>query len=221
MAKTVFITGGNRGIGLTIKDLFLAKGFKVLAPTRAELNLSERPSVEKFLATCDERVDILINNAAENPIKKIAEIDLKTWDYILQTNITSPFMLVQHFAPKMAERKFGRIINISSVYSAQARPGRCMYSCTKSALDALTRTTAVEFSAQGVLVNSVCPGFIDTELTRKNNSEAVIQELLKRVPVGKLGKTSDVANFVYFLASEENGFITGQSLHLDGAFSIA
>lgn len=221
MAKTVLITGGNRGIGLTIKERFLAEGYRVLSPTRAELNLSERASVHAFLATCAEQIDVLINNAAENPIKKIPDIDMATWDYILQTNITAPFQLLQHFAPRMAERRFGRIINISSVYSAQAREGRCMYSCTKAALDALTRTAAIEYSGKGVLINSICPGFIDTELTRKNNSEAVIQELLKRVPVGKLGGTGDIAEFVLFLASEKNGFISGQSLHIDGAFSVA
>ena len=171
MQRTVFITGAKRGIGQQIKGYLLEKGFKVISPDRSELDLSSRSSLETYLSGCNEKIDILINNAGENTLRKIEEIDYETWDRMMQINVTSPMRLTQFFAPKMAAQNFGRIVNISSVYSPKSRTSRCIYSCTKSALDALTRSSAVEFSKNNVLVNSICPGFVETELTRKNNTE--------------------------------------------------
>jgi len=222
MIRTALITGCSRGIGLKIKDLFLAMDYQVIAPNRSELDLADRESVQKFLQGFrQKRIDVLVNNAGENPIKLLPDIDLATWDRIQQINLTSPMMLIQALAPKMAEQNYGRIVNISSIYSGRARAGRGIYSSSKAGLDAITRTAAVEYSAKGVLINSVCPGFIDTELTRKNNSPEQIQKLLERVPFGNLGNTNDVAELVWFLASDKNQFVTGQSWNIDGAFSIA
>lgn len=219
--KTVLITGASRGIGLRIKNRFSSSDWTVLSPSRRELDLSDRDSVTKYLDSLKSPIDILINNAGENPIHLFSEIDLKVWDQVQQVNLTSPFMLIQRFAPAMAARNFGRIVNISSIYSSQARTGRAAYCASKAALDALTRAAAIEYSAHGVLVNSVCPGFIDTDLTRKNNSMPQIEKLLERVPVGHLGESDSVAELVYFLVSEKNTFISGQCIQIDGGFSIS
>lgn len=219
--RTVLITGGARGIGAKIKEAFEGGAYTVIAPSRAELDLADRDSVRTFLEKFGNDIDILINNAGENVIRPIPEIDLSAWDRLLQINLTSPLMLIQHFAPRMAKNNFGRILNISSAYSRKARPGRGMYSCSKAALDALTRTTAVEFAATGVLVNSLCPGFVDTELTRKNNSEEMIRQLVARIPAGRMAQATEIAETALFLASERNTYITGQTIDVDGAFSIA
>jgi 3-oxoacyl-[acyl-carrier protein] reductase len=176
--------------------------------------------LEKFLSAFSEPIDVLVNNAGENPISNLADLELSTWDRVLQTNLTSPLMLVRHFAPLMARQGFGRIVNISSAYSSKARIGRSMYSASKAALDSLTRSAAVEFAGQGILVNSVCPGFIDTELTRKNNNPETIQKLLSRVPAGRLGTQDEIAEVVAWLGSPQNSYTSGQCIHVDGAFSI-
>lgn len=193
----------------------------MISPTREQLDLSNRASVEAYLSQTDQEIEILINNAGENTIRALGEIDLATWDRIIQTNLTSPLMLIQHFLKGMKTKGFGRIVNISSSYSQKARAGRAMYSCTKAALDSLTRSTSVEFSQFGILTNSICPGFVDTELTRKNNGPQQIAALEQRIPLGRLAQPSEIAEAVKFLVSDSNTYLTGQTIYVDGSFTIS
>ena len=121
----------------------------------------------------------------------------------------------------MQKNKWGRIVNISSAYSFLAREGRSAYSSSKAGLDALTRSLAVEYSSDNILVNSVAPGFVDTELTRKNNSKSEIEKICSSIPMRRLASSDEIAKIVFFLSSEENTYITGQTIVADGGFSIA
>ena len=139
---------------------------------------------------------------------------------MLMINLTAPFLLIRHFAPRMAERGWGRIVNISSCYSLVSKPGRAGYSASKAGLNGLTRTAALEFSAAGVLVNAVCPGFIETDMTRKNNTPEQIAAICEALPIKRMGNSEEVAAYVYFLGSEQNTYISGQTAVIDGAFLV-
>jgi len=218
--QTAFVTGGSRGIGAAICRAYEAAGFNVVAPKRSELDLSSTESVVKFLATRkDWDIDVLVNNAGENKINPIESISLEDWQRTQTTNLTSAVLLIQAFSRHMAANRWGRIVNISSVYSARARAGRVAYSASKAGLDAVTRTAATELGAAGILVTSVCPGFVDTELTRKNNSPEKIAELCDRTALKRMATPDEIAQVVLFLGSAANTYITGQSLTVDGGFN--
>lgn len=216
---TCLITGGARGIGAAIKSQLMNEGYQIIAPTRTELDLADYKSVDLFLQSCDYQVDILINNAGENKINNIENIIFEDWLRTQQVNLNSAFLLIQKLAPLMAQRGFGRIVNISSVYSLRSRIGRAAYTSTKAAINALTQSAAVEYSEKNVLVNAISPGFIETDLTYKNNTPEQIQSLLSRVPMGRMAKAEEIANVVSFLISTKNTYMTGQNLIVDGGFS--
>ena len=120
----------------------------------------------------------------------------------------------------MQKNRYGRIIAISSSYSTITRAGRSSYSVSKAALEAIIRSVALENAQNNILANSIVPGFIETPLTLKNNDKVQIEKILERIPTGHMGKPSDVAKLVWFLMSEQNTYITGQSIRVDGGFSI-
>ncbi len=215
----ILVTGGTRGIGLAIADRYRSEGHLVVAPTRSEMELADETSIAAFLAEHGTLpYDVLINNAGENVPQALGEIAPAAFDRIAAVNIRGPFLLTQAFGVAMARRGFGRIVNISSVYSKVSRSKRSMYTTTKAALDGLTIASAVELGPNGVLVNAVCPGFVDTDLTRQNNSPADIERLLTAVPIGRLATPAEIANLVYFLGSRQNTYVTGQSIAIDGGF---
>ena len=212
------VTGGSRGIGAAIAEVLTDASWQVLAPTRSELDLSDSDSIEEFLAD-SPKVFGLVLNAGINEPAEIADIDDATWQRTLDTNTASAFRLVRALAPQMAETGGGRIVAVSSAYAGRARMGRAAYGASKAALEALVRSTAVEFASSGVLANAIAPGFVDTELTRANNDATAISALLERVPVGRLAKPAEVASAVSFLLSPSNTYITGQTIAVDGGWS--
>lgn len=215
--KTVLVTGGTRGIGKAIAEQFRGAGFEVLSPTRSELELADTPSVERYAKELPE-VDVLINNAGENKPLPLEEIALEDLQRILSVNVTAAFVLSRHAAVRMAQRGWGRVVNISSVYSFVSRERRSMYSTTKAALNGMTRALAVELGPRNVLVNSICPGFVDTDLTRQNNTQAELDALCEKVPLRRLASVDEIARLALFLGSEANTYITGQSIAIDGGF---
>lgn len=219
MGRRALVTGASRGIGAAISRAFLESGWEVISPTRSELDLTRQDSVERFVEGSNSSVDALIINAAENYPQKIADLGYDDLSRTMQVNFGSSFQLVQKISEQMKVRKFGRIVGISSAYSTRAREGRVAYSASKAALEALIRTVAVEGAADGILANCVAPGFVNTELTKANNSPDQIRLLLGRVPLGKLIEPEEVARLVYFLASDENLSITGQTISIDGGFN--
>jgi len=154
--KTVFLTGASRGIGAAIREKLVTEGYKVISPSREELDLASRDSVELYLRKhSDLLVDVLINNAGMNVPENISTISWDTWSRTLQANLASAVRLIQFLAPGMSSRGYGRILNTSSILGIVTKEGRAAYSMTKAALNALTRSAALEFGAGGVLVNSV------------------------------------------------------------------
>ena len=217
----VLITGGSRGIGKSVTEEFNSKNYEVVAPARDNLDLSKTDSIANFFSLpANKDFDILINNAGINIPQKLSEIDNNTLKKIIQINLETPFLLTKYIINHMKQNKWGRILNISSAYSFLAREGRSAYSSSKAGLDALTRSLAVEYSGDNILVNSVAPGFVDTELTRKNNSESEIENICKNIPIKRLASSSEIAKIVFFLASKENTYITGQTIVVDGGLSI-
>jgi NAD(P)-dependent dehydrogenase (short-subunit alcohol dehydrogenase family) len=221
VARRVFVTGASRGIGEAVARRFRDDGHEVIAPPRGELDLGAFESVKGYLSrNSGLAVDVLVNNAGINEVHPIATLPLEIWIRTLETNLTSAFLLTQAFAPGMARSGWGRIVNVSSCYALVGCPGRAAYSSSKAGLLALTRATALEFGARGVLVNAVCPGFVATELTFKNNTAEQIERLRLQVPLQRLAKAEEIAEVVLFLGSHKNAYIHGQSIVADGGFII-
>lgn len=217
---TVLITGGARGLGKALVSAFRDAGSTVLAPTRQELDLADADAVRRWVAGHQPlQVDVLINNAGINRPQPLESMNPNDWDAILQVNLSSAALLMQAVFPHMAQQGWGRIVNISSLYSLVTRAGRAPYAVSKAGLNALTRTAAVEWAAQGILVNAVAPGFVDTEMTRTINSPEGIQRLESQIPLGRLAQPDEIARLVCWLAGPLNTYLTGQVLAQDGGFT--
>lgn len=218
--RTALVTGGGRGIGAAIVARLRADGVQVLAPQRCELDLADAGSIEAFLsAHGGMAVDVLVNNAGINILRSIPEIDPATWGSMVQVNLTSALRLTQAFAPGMAARGWGRILNLASILAVVTRERRAAYSMTKAALAALTRTAAVEFGPGGVLVNALAPGYVDTELTRRNNPPEVLAALEASIPLRRMAGAEELAEVAAFLVSPRNSYMSGQTVVVDGGFT--
>ena len=219
MKRTVLITGGARGIGAAIAEQFRHHGHEVLTPSRQEMDLAQPESVEAFLAREKERpIDILINNAGINLLSPLDQIEPQNWQAMLQLNLTSALRLTQAFLPGMKSRQWGRVLVTSSIFSLVTREKRAAYSITKAALNALVRSVTVEYGPHGILANALCPGYVETALTRQNNSPADLEAICATIPLRRLAQPEEIARTAYFLASDENTYLTGQDIVVDGGF---
>ena len=217
--RTALVTGASRGIGAAIAERMRQEGARVLAPTRAEMDLSSDASVDAYLSRLAGPVDILVNNAGINILGDISEVRDRDLTEMLQNNLVSPLRLARGIAAGMAERRYGRIINISSIWGVVSRARRLSYTVSKAGLDGLTRALAIELAPHGILVNSVSPGYVDTELTRKNNTPQELDAIRKSVPLGRLIEPEEIAEVVAFLCSSRNRCITGQTILVDGGYT--
>lgn len=216
--KTVFITGASRGIGLEIKEYFMTKGANVIAPARSELDLSDSASVDEYLNSAKPAFDIFIHCAGINTLSGIEDVTDEIMLEAFNVNLLSAVKIIKYNAAGMKEKQFGRIVFISSLYSAVSRENRIAYSTTKTALLGLTRTLALELAPYNILVNCVAPGYVMTDMTRKNLSEEEIRKIESNIPTGRFQETTEIADAVGFLCSDLNKSITGQSLYVDGGF---
>src|SRR3954471_3047272 len=163
------------------------------------------------------RIDILINNAALPLTTRFEQISAEEWRHALEVNLTAPFLLTQAVLPAMKRQQYGRIVNISSTAGRMVSTlGGAHYTTSKTGLLGLTRAAAKELGKYGVTVNAVCPGMIDTELTRESASPEVLDRLAHGYPVPRLGTALEVADLICFAASESAGYITGASLDING-----
>lgn len=218
--KKVLITGGARGIGKAIVNKFEMSGYTVYAPSRAELNLADANSIQSFIEQHQsEYFDVIINNAGCNDIHEITDITDEEIENMMQVNLIAPIKLLRGFVGAMKEHRYGRIVNIGSIWAVVSKAGRCVYSATKNGIHGVTNTLAIELAPYNILVNTVCPGFTLTELTRKNNTPEQIAEISKDIPLGRMAEPEEMAEVVFFLASEANTYLTGQKITVDGGFT--
>jgi NAD(P)-dependent dehydrogenase (short-subunit alcohol dehydrogenase family) len=163
------------------------------------------------------RLDILVNNAALARSTRFEQLEAEEWRLALETNMTAPFLLIRAALPAMKARQYGRIINISSSAGRTVSTlGGAHYTASKAGLLGLTRAAAKELGRFGITVNAICPGMIDTELTRENASPDLLQRLAASYPVPRLGTPLEVSDLICFVASEAAGYITGASLDING-----
>ena len=217
--KTALITGTSRGIGSSIKEILQNDEIKILSPSRNELDLSSSESINKFLSEISEDIDIIVNNAGILKVGKAEEFSVKDFQDILQVNVLAPFQIISGIVGGMKRKKFGRIVNISSIWGEKSKSGRSLYSTSKAALNALTRSFAVEFAEHNILVNSIAPGYIETDMMKQYNSEKELDVIKNSIPMKRFGKKTEISELVKFLCSEKNSYITGQILTIDGGFA--
>lgn len=232
MTRKALVTGGTRGIGFAIAQLLLETGCEVLV-TGTKPNgkgpagtsyfccdFSDRSSLQNFAKDLAKlSFDILVNNAGINKVGLLSDYPFEDFENTQQVNVTAPFLLCQAVIPGMGQRKFGRIVNIASIFSIVGKAGRSAYATSKFGLLGLSRTLSLEVAKDNVLVNCVAPGLIDTEMSHKNLGERGIAAMIKKIPLGRMAKPEEIARVVRFLVSEENTYITGQTIIVDGGYT--
>lgn len=217
--KTVFITGGSRGIGKTIKETYRKLGASVIAPTRQEMDLSDEHSVEEYLqANSDISIDIFVFCAGINPVAPIEEIDIDDMEETFRVNLFSSIRIIKHYISDMKKKKAGKIVFITSLYSQVTREGRLPYTGSKHAVFGAVKTLALELAPYGICVNAVAPGYVMTDMTRQNLSASDINEICEKIPTRRFQTEEEIADAVLFLSGDSNKSITGQTIFVDGGF---
>lgn len=224
------VTGGTRGIGAAVANCFKAAGARVFITGKSATGSASEDFFPADFSKLEDvktlansvrnlKVDILVNNAGINRVAPFVETDLGDLQEILQVNLVSPFLLCQAVLPFMKQKGWGRIVNISSVFGKVSKEQRASYSASKFGIDGMTVALAAEVARYGVLANSVSPGFIDTELTRKILGEKGISKMLENVPIARLGQVDEIAELVLWLCSRKNSYVSGQNYTIDGGFT--
>lgn len=242
--KVAIVTGASRGLGrqiaLTLADanyrvvvnynsshkcaeetleLIKSKGGEAIAYQGSVANPDDMKSmVEKTLEHYGS-VDILVNNAGILIPQYLMMTTLDDWNKTIETNLTGSFLSTKSVLRPMIENKYGRIINISSVASFRGLAGQAAYAASKSGMDGMTKVLAKELSSYNILVNSIAPGFIDTDMTDEF-PERILEEYRESIPLKRFGAPEDIANFVVYLASDKANYITGQTFTIDGGLSV-
>jgi 3-oxoacyl-[acyl-carrier protein] reductase len=238
--KTVLITGSTRGIGRAIAESFAQHNANVIISGTVEekaqrvaqelaekygvktlgvgMNIADPKSVEdafKKIKENFEGVDILVNNAGITRDTLFLRMSLEDWQKVLEVNLTGTFLVTKQVVRYMVKKRWGRIINITSVVGFTGNVGQVNYSTTKAGLVGFTKSLAKELASRNVLVNAVAPGFIETEMTAVLSDE-IKENYKKQIPLGRFGKPEEVANVVLFLASPMADYITGEVIHVNG-----
>ncbi|HHJ64693.1 MAG TPA: 3-oxoacyl-[acyl-carrier-protein] reductase [Aquifex aeolicus] len=213
---TVIITGRNEDRAREVaKDIKTRTGSDTFA---VELDLGSRESIETAMERISEAVggvDILVNNAGANRDALFLRMKYEDWEEIIRVNLTGTFLVTQLALKGMLRKKWGRIINVSSVVAFIGNVGQANYSTAKAGLVGFTKTLAKELATRNITVNAVAPGFIETDMT-ENLPEEIKAGFLSQIPMNRFGKPEDVANVVLFLASDLSEYITGEVIHVNG-----
>lgn len=241
--KTALITGGTRGIGAAVAATFERAGARLIltgtdpdnvdrknreaeAAGRSHVryvaaDFSQHSGIDAFVDGLADlpRIDICVNNAGVNRIKPVHDTRAEDFDLLTSVNLRAPYLISREVSRSMVEQRWGRIINIASIWSVITKPGRSTYTTTKFGLVGMTKTLAAELAHHGVLVNAVSPGFTMTELTRASLSDEEAEDLARQVPINRFAQPEEIARVVLFLASELNTYITGQNIVVDGGFT--
>ena len=232
--KRVLVTGATKGIGQAVAEKFKSQGWSVIGSGSKYIPL---PSYLDYYLNCDfsnkedlknfcnilkdKDISTLVNNAGINIVSPFLSIKEEDFEKVHKVNLSAPLLISQTVLPNMLKSNWGRIVNISSIWGKKSRTGRASYSASKFGIDGLTVAMADEFASQGILCNCVAPGFIDTEMTWKNLGKEGVEKILQQVPIKRLAKVEEVAELVYYLGSENNTFISGQNIAIDGGFTRA
>jgi len=236
--RVALITGAARGLGRAAAARLRARGASVAVnvrdPKRVDAlarelgdgalamagDLADPGAPDKVVAAVLDRfgrLDILVNNAAYAHSTRFDDLTAEEWRRAIEVNMTAPFLLIKAAAASMKERQYGRIINISSLAGKTVSTlGGAHYTASKAGLQGLTRAAAKELGRFGITVNAICPGMIDTELTREHATPEQLAELAASYPIPRLGTADEVADLICFLASEAAGYITGASYDING-----
>ena len=241
--KTALITGATRGIGKSIAECFYNAGANlILTGTKQEevdrlneknlrlgiqnihylqADFSDPVSTAVFLDKLNgfKKIDICVNNAGVNRINDFMDTSIEDLNWINNINLNVPYKILKIVGSKMLENNYGRIINVASIWSVVTRPGRSMYTLSKNALVGLTKTLAVEWASNNIMVNAVSPGFTLTELTRTTNTQEQLEAIEKIIPVKRMAEPVEIARVITFLCSDFNTYLTGQNITIDGGFA--
>jgi NAD(P)-dependent dehydrogenase (short-subunit alcohol dehydrogenase family) len=239
--RTALVTGASRGIGAATARALDAAGARVAITARSADALLEVAAdlrndpvvVVADLAEADEpgrlaadalatlgRVDVLVNDAAAAARLDVVDLDAALVDDLLAVNVRAPLLLVAALAPSMIDRGSGSVVNVSSVSGLVGTPRRAAYAATKGAIDAMTRSLAVELGPHGIRVNSVAPGVVDTALWERNKSiPGVVEAIDALTPLRRWAQPEDVADVIVFLASDAARFVTGETISADGGMA--
>ncbi|MBF0614997.1 MAG: 3-oxoacyl-[acyl-carrier-protein] reductase [Magnetococcales bacterium] len=242
--RVAIVTGSSSGIGRVIALQLARLGAKVVLISNESIRLLEAleevrtlsPDSEAYEADvtslpCLEesvkltletfgRIDILINNAGITRDALLVRMSPKDWDRVLEVNLTSVFHLTRMVLKPMMKARYGRIVNVASVVGVTGNPGQANYVASKAGLIGFSKSIALETASRNITVNCVAPGFIRTAMTDALNPKAK-EAILSRIPLGTMGEAEDVANAVAFLAAERSGYITGETIHVNGGLHMA
>jgi 3-oxoacyl-[acyl-carrier protein] reductase len=233
--KVAIVTGASRGIGAAIARELAARGAQVIAGYRSgadeakaicqeiggravEGDVATQAGVDALVAAAGRRIDILVNNAGTNKDALFLRMSDDDWSDVLRTNLDGTFRMCRAVAEVMLTQRSGSIVNITSVSGIRGNPGQANYGASKAAVAAMTRTLAKELAKRSIRVNCVAPGFVDTEMVRKLDAK-VVEEVIKRIPMQRLGLPEEVAKLVAFLASDDSRYVTGQEWVIDGGLT--
>jgi acetoacetyl-CoA reductase len=235
MSRVALVTGGTRGIGEAICVALKDAGFKVVATyagnEEAAQKFIDQTGIQAYrfdvgnYDDCQEAVqkienevgpvEVLINNAGITRDGTMHKMTFEQWNQVIQTNLTSCFNMCHAVLDGMRERGFGRIVNIGSINGQAGQYGQVNYAAAKSGIHGFTKALAQEGAAKGITVNAIAPGYIATEMVRAV-PENVLEKIVQRIPVGRLGEASEIARGVVFLTADDAGFITGSTLSING-----
>lgn len=235
MSGVAVVTGGTRGIGLEISKALIADGYKVAAIYAGneeaaqkfrdetghkafKVNVTHYPEVESVIRQVEEEmgdIRVLVNNAGITRDGVLHKMSVEDWQEVLETNLTSCFYMCRAIVPGMRERKYGRIINISSINGQKGQFGQTNYSAAKAGMIGFTKALALESAIKGITVNTICPGYIETDMTAQMKPE-VLEGIVRQIPEGRMGEPDEIAAIVSFLASEKASFVTGATISANG-----
>lgn len=238
--QVALVTGASGGIGSAIARKLHAQGASVVMSgtnKQALEELSAELKVRQAIALCDlqdddavnalieqvcnitGKIDILVCNAGVTRDNLSLRMNIEDFDIVMKINLRSTFVLNKAAIKKMMKQRYGRIINISSIVGFTGNLGQANYTAAKAGMVAMSKSFALEVASRGITVNCVAPGFISTAMTDKLKQE-IQEELIKKIPIGRMGTPEDIANGVLFLASKEAEYITGQTLHVNGGMAM-
>ncbi|MEX2964362.1 3-oxoacyl-ACP reductase FabG [Microbulbifer sp. TYP-18] len=242
--KVALVTGASRGIGAAIADMLGAQGATVIGTATSEagaekitarfreqgmegsgmvLDVTSADSLSALLNTVKEKFGaptIVVNNAGITKDNLLMRMKDEDWNEVIATNLSAVYRISKACLRDMAKSRWGRIINISSVVGSMGNAGQSNYAASKAGVAGFARSLAAEVGSRGITVNTIAPGFIDTDMT-KVLPEAQRETLLGKIPLGRLGQPEEIASVVAFLASDAGGYVTGETIHVNGGMYMA